>query len=195
MTRLTKLKVPALLTVLALLTVAHVGFAHTGTEVRPNRTAITTSLSLGAVAPPPVSPVLIPPVTALPSPVPVATLPPVPVDTGSALGLVPSILHAFSTGDYSLGFALLLLIVVYVVRNFFWKSIPDAMVPIATAGLAALTAVAGALYVHVDPVKAIESGLGIGLATVGFWECVGQHVEDFILFKMGKLPAPTSPKA
>lgn len=103
--------------------------------------------------------------------VPVETPTPVPEgDVSGALTLLPTIVKAFAEGKYALGAAAVLMLLVFAVRTFLWKSVPKKYVPLVTAGLAAASAVAGALWVGVDPVKAVLDGLTVGISAVGLWE-------------------------
>lgn len=83
---------------------------------------------------------------------------------------------AVQASDYAMIGALALMLVVFVVRKYLWKSIPKEHIPLVTVTLAVLGEIAMALYAGVEWTQAIASGVSIGLAAIGGWEVLGKKL-------------------
>lgn len=128
------------------------------------------------------APVVQPPVQVV-APVPtVATPAPVAdtVDTpAEALGTLQTILGAAKEGKWGLAAASILMLLVWAVRTFLWKSIPAKFVPYVTVAVAAAVAFATAIGGGESVGSALLvtlAGAFTGLSAVGFWETVGRKI-------------------
>ena len=93
-----------------------------------------------------------------------------PTDLGAAASLLPTLVKAVTEGDYTLAVALGLVLIVFVVRTFLWKTMEKKYaewIPWALALTAAAMAVAGSLQMGSDPFAALLHGASAGLAAVG----------------------------
>jgi hypothetical protein len=90
--------------------------------------------------------------------------------------LVEQTQSMFQAGDYTAGAALLLMLVVFLIRKFLWKSIPGKYIPYVTIATATAVEVSVALYAGEPVVSAVMGGLSMGLAAVGGWEAVGRKL-------------------
>jgi len=91
-------------------------------------------------------------------------------DVKAAVGMVPQIVTAFSKGDYSLGFSLVLMVLVFAIRTYAWQAIPKKWIPVATAGLAAASSVSAGLMMGTPWLEALLNGTSTGLGAVGLFE-------------------------
>lgn len=103
--------------------------------------------------------------TATPTPIPQG-------DLSGALQKLPEIYEAAQSGDWNLVIALALMLAVFAVRSYVWKTLKKRAIPIATAALAAASYTSGALLMGVDLTPAALQGLEVGVSAVGLWELV-----------------------
>ena len=108
--------------------------------------------------------------------------PPVPVETtGSNAEADPDfivtsakwIIDQARGGNWGLALVALCLLVVFVVRKYFWKSVPKKWVPYLSLVAATGAAVLAALTAGVPVSEAISAGVMTGLAATGAWEAFG----------------------
>lgn len=106
-------------------------------------------------------------------------------DLEGALDLLPQLLEAITQKNWVLVAALGLLLLVFVVRTYLWKSITKEWIPIATVLTAAASASALALLAGKSPVESGMAGMAVGLSSIGIYE----------LFKAIKRLVTGKPKA
>lgn len=97
-----------------------------------------------------------------------------PSDVGEAVSLLAALVKAFSSGDYALGAAIGLMLLVFVLKTYLWKSIPPRWIPALLLLTTAALAVAGGLRTGVDPAQAALNGVIVALAAVGAHQFLGK---------------------
>lgn len=125
---------------------------------------------------PPVAPVV--PVPAEPTPAVVAPVDaPVPVPVvGEPVGVggviqdIPEILNAFKGGQYLVGVALILLVLISVVRMF-WTKIPPKAARWVAVGVGFVGGIASSLAAGAPWYSGLLTGLTVGLSAIGTYEC------------------------
>lgn len=106
--------------------------------------------------------------------------PAVPEDTDEAISSVLQIVQAAQAGNWTAAGALFLMLFVFVVRKFAWKSIPKKYIPYTVIGLAVAGDLGAALYIGADPLSAALSGFAVGLAAIGGWEVFQGHLKKLL---------------
>ena len=109
-----------------------------------------------------------------------ADAPAVPEDTDEAISSVLQIVQAAQAGNWTAAGALFLMLFVFIVRKFAWKSIPKKYIPYTVIGLAVAGDLGAALYIGADPLSAALSGFAVGLAAIGGWEVFQGHLKKLL---------------
>jgi hypothetical protein len=111
----------------------------------------------------------------------------VPETSEEVIASVIQIIQSAQAGNWTAAGALFLMLFVFVVRKFAWKSIPKKYIPYTVIGLAVAGDLGAALYIGADPLSAALSGLAVGLAAIGGWEVFQTHLKKL-------LPSKEEPK-
>ena len=100
-----------------------------------------------------------------------------PVTEDSKLGtLIEKMVKAFNAKDWGIFAGLAIMIVIWGIKKFIWKSLPVGALPWVSAGLGVAVAVATGLFAGLVWWKAILNGLTVGAAASGLWSMVGKRV-------------------
>lgn len=100
-------------------------------------------------------------------------LDPIDKDPG---GFLQTIIQAVHDKNWSYVVGAVLMFLVWIVRKYFWASLPTAYVPWLAAGLGVIVDVSLSLIANVIWWKAILSGLTSGAAAIALWELVFKHL-------------------
>ena len=104
---------------------------------------------------------------------PTATATPIPgedLDLEGAVDLLPTLLEAIQEKNWNLVASIVLLLLVFGIRTYVWKSIPKEWIPIATVALAIAGATSGGLMVGKPVSESILLGVTVGVGTIGVFE-------------------------
>lgn len=113
---------------------------------------------------------------------PVAT--PLPEgDISGALSLLPALLKAFSSGNYPLGFGLLLMLSVFAARTWLIKKISKDWLSVFVAGLGVTGSVSASLIAGMPAYDATVNGLLVGTVAIGMWELLFKQLSKLMLKK------------
>lgn len=90
-------------------------------------------------------------------------------------------LTAFRSGEWLLGIALAVMVLVFVLKRFVFKALPGSWLPWLSVGVAVAGAVADAILSGIESgnlswLSVGSTGLLAGLAAVGVWEAGGKKV-------------------
>ena len=117
---------------------------------------------------------------------PVADALPAQPSADEVIGLLGAFLNASKGGQWGLAAATGIMVAIWVLRKFFWKSIPGKLIPWVSSGAGVILAVAASLVGGADITSALSAGLVTGTAASGLWSLVGKH-----LFPGAKPAKPT----
>ena len=124
------------------------------------------------------------PTPAEPDVVPVADIPEVELpgeleDAKEALALMTTLIQAGKEGKWGLVAAGVLMLLTFVIRRFFWKSIPKEYLPWLTVLLGAVVGFSTAMAAGTGLLESLLVALGglfAGLAGIGAWEALGKKL-------------------
>ena len=96
--------------------------------------------------------------------------------TEEVIGMVQALVEAAKGGHWALAVSLGVMILVWALRKFFWKSIPGKLIPWVSAGVGVILAVTMSIQDGSDIMGALSAGLLTGTAASGLWSLVGKHL-------------------
>ena len=111
-------------------------------------------------------------------------------DAEVVLGFVETIIEAAQQGEWAVLASGVIMVIIWVIRRFFWSSLPKEWVPSITVLLGYVSVAAGAIMMGAGVGESLMAGFGgllVGLASVGFWELLGKRF-------LGKPEADESPQ-
>lgn len=105
-----------------------------------------------------------------------AIVDPFTIDTpGEAFWLIEMMFNAFKSGEWALGAAFVLTLLIAAFRFLdLGKKVPKAWVPWVTGAVAMATSSALGLYAGLGWWAILTTGLTVGLVAVGGWETIGK---------------------
>lgn len=100
---------------------------------------------------------------------------PLPVE-GNEGEYIKALVKAFNAKDWGIFAGLALMILVWVLKKFIWKTLPVGVLPWVSAGAGVAVAVATGLFTGLIWWRAILNGLTVGAAASGLWSMVGKKI-------------------
>lgn len=89
---------------------------------------------------------------------------------------VEKLVQAFNAKDWGIFAGLAIMLSLWILKKFIWKSLPVGALPWVSSGTGVVVAVASGLFVGLIWWKAILNGLTVGAAASGLWSMVGKRV-------------------
>ena len=96
--------------------------------------------------------------------------------TEEVVGIITSLVAAAKGGQWALVAALGIMVVIWALKTFFWKSLPPKAMPWVSAAAGVLLSFAATLQGGASWLQAAIAGLFTGAAASGFWSLVGKHL-------------------
>ena len=91
-------------------------------------------------------------------------------------GTVSEIIQAFQDGRWAVGAGLLVMFLVWILREYIWKYIPKNIVPWLALSLAMVVTVAVGLVAGTVWWQALIDGLLTGSVAMAFWSMLFKHI-------------------
>ena len=101
---------------------------------------------------------------------------PDPKTTEEIVGIIGQLVAAAKGGHWALVAAFGIMVAVWALRKFFWKSLPAKAIPWVAAGVGVLLSFAATLQGGASWTQAVVVGLVTGSAASGLWSMVGKHL-------------------
>lgn len=106
-----------------------------------------------------------------------ATPTPIPEgDLEGAVDMLPKLVEALWEKNWPMVASLVLMLLVFGVRTYLWKSIPKRSLPLATAALAMAGSVSVGLLTDAALKTILVAGLGVGVAAGGSYDLIKSGV-------------------